>query len=103
MALLLFFRIFLLDRFFDCHIVKLFGIKYIPTFKALDKFGVFVPGDNSNPGVFAGGNHCIQHGSSTLAADFTDLLNICKRLFGETFCAPVEFDFPENRPLISII
>ena len=81
--LLIFF--FLLGRFLDRHIVKFFGIKYIPALKALDELGVFVSGDNSNPGVFAGGNHRIWHGSSTLAADFTEVLNICKRHFSETF------------------
>lgn len=44
-------------RFFDCHVMKLFGIKDIATFQALNIFGVFVPGDNSNPWMFAGGNH----------------------------------------------
>jgi len=37
--------------------MKLFGIKDIATFQALNIFGVFVPGDNSNPWMFAGGNH----------------------------------------------
>jgi hypothetical protein len=51
---------FRLSRFFDFHVMKLFRIKDIATFQALDVFCVFVPGDNSNPWVFAGGNHCFS-------------------------------------------
>ena len=43
--------------FFDRHIMELFGIKDFATFQALDEFTVFVPGDDSYPGVFAGGRH----------------------------------------------
>jgi len=39
--------------------MKLFRIKYIAAFKALDKFCVFVAGNDANPGVFAGGNHLL--------------------------------------------
>lgn len=43
--------------FFDRHIMELFGIKDFATFQALDEFTVFVSGDDSYPGVFAGGRH----------------------------------------------
>ena len=49
--------VFLLGRFLDCHVVKFFRIEDIATFQALNIFGVFVAGNNSNPWVFAGGNH----------------------------------------------
>ena len=49
-----------LGRLLDFHVVKLFGIKDIATFQALHVFRVFVSGDNSNPWVFAGGNHCFS-------------------------------------------
>jgi hypothetical protein len=42
---------------FDFHVVKLFGIKDFATFQALDELRVFVPGNNSYPGVFASGGH----------------------------------------------
>ena len=47
----------LVDRFFDRHIVKLFGVKDFATLQAFDKLCVFMPGDDSYPGVFAGGGH----------------------------------------------
>jgi len=46
-----------LGGFFDFHVVKLLGIKDFATFQALDELRVFVPGDNSNSRVFAGGGH----------------------------------------------
>jgi len=39
--------------------VKFLGIEDIATFQAFNILGVFVSGDNSNPWVFAGGNHRI--------------------------------------------
>jgi hypothetical protein len=47
----------LLDGLFDHHVVKLFGIKDFATLQALDELGVFVSGNDSYPGVFAGGCH----------------------------------------------
>ena len=43
--------------FFNLHVAKLFGVKDLATLQALDKFRVFVPGDNSYLGMFAGGCH----------------------------------------------
>lgn len=43
--------------FLDRHVMKFFGIKHIAAFKALNKLGVFMAGNNSNPGVFAGADH----------------------------------------------
>jgi hypothetical protein len=37
--------------------VKFFGIEDIATFEAFNILGVFMSGDDSNPRVFAGGNH----------------------------------------------
>jgi hypothetical protein len=37
--------------------VKFFGIEDIATFEAFNVLGVFMSGNNSNPRVFAGGNH----------------------------------------------
>ena len=51
------FRFVLLDRLFNFHVVKLFRIKHIATFKALNKFRVFKAGNDANLRVFAGGNH----------------------------------------------
>ena len=51
------FLFFLLGRFLNGHIVKFFGIEDIATFQTFNIFGVFVSGNNSNPRVFAGGNH----------------------------------------------
>jgi hypothetical protein len=43
--------------FFNLHIAKLFGVKDLATIQALDIFGVFVPGDDAYPRVFADGCH----------------------------------------------
>jgi hypothetical protein len=48
--------------FFNLHIAELFGVKDLATFQALDVFGVFVPGDDTNPGVFADGGHRFEIG-----------------------------------------
>ena len=42
---------------FNLHVAELFGVKDLATFQALDKFGVFLPGDDSYSGVSAGGCH----------------------------------------------
>ena len=42
---------------FNLHVTKLFGVKDLATFLAFDKLCVFMPGDDSDPGVFAGGCH----------------------------------------------
>ena len=61
-AVLLIFGLFffLLGRFFNRHVVKLFRIKHIATVETLHKLGVFVAGNDSNPGMFAGGNHRLE-------------------------------------------
>jgi len=43
--------------------MKLFGIKDFATLQALDKLRVFVSGNDSYPGVFAGGCHRIGFSS----------------------------------------
>ena len=65
------FRFFFLRRFFNRHVVKLFRIKDIATFKTLNIFRVFVAGNNSYPRMFAGGDHLFMKGLDleTLAAD----------------------------------
>jgi hypothetical protein len=45
------------DGFFNLHVTEFFGVKDLATLQALDKFGVFVPGNDSYPGVFADGGH----------------------------------------------
>jgi hypothetical protein len=59
--LLVLYHIFLrkISGFFNCHIVKLFRIKDFTTFQALDVLRVFVSGNDSYPGMFAGGRHRI--------------------------------------------
>ena len=43
--------------FFNLHIAKLFGVKDLATIQALDKLAVFVPGNDSYPGMLADGCH----------------------------------------------
>lgn len=43
--------------FFNRHVMKFLGVKDFAAFQALNKFCVFVPGDDSYPGVFANGRH----------------------------------------------
>ncbi len=50
-------RFLCFDGFFNLHISELFGVKDLATFQALDKFGVFEPGNDSYPWVFADGGH----------------------------------------------
>jgi hypothetical protein len=66
--------------------VKFLGIEDIATFQAFNILGVFVSGDNSNPRVFAGGNHRIWAGLDlkTLAADCSELFDNFKRHFSES-------------------
>ena len=47
----------LIHGFFDGHVLELFGVKDFATFQALDELSVFVSGDNSYSGVFAGACH----------------------------------------------
>jgi len=42
---------------FNLHVAELVGVKDLATLQALDIFGVFVPGNDSYPGVFADGGH----------------------------------------------
>ena len=44
--------------FFNLHVPKLLGVKDLATLQALDKLGVFVPGNDTYPGVLADGCHC---------------------------------------------
>ena len=46
-------RLFRFDGFFNLHVVELLGVKDFATFQALNKFGVFVPGDDTYSRVFA--------------------------------------------------
>jgi hypothetical protein len=46
-----------IDGVFKLHIPKFFGVKNFATLQALDKLGVFVPGDNTYLRVFADGCH----------------------------------------------
>ena len=59
-----------ISDFFNLHVTELFGVKDVATFQALDILGVFVPGNDSNPGVSAGGCHRSWEwvGISTLSA-----------------------------------
>ena len=43
--------------FFNLHVAELFGVKDLATLQAFDKFGVFMPGDDSYLRVSAGGCH----------------------------------------------
>ena len=43
---------------FKLHVTKFFGVKDLATIQALDKFSVFVPGDDAYPGMSADGCHC---------------------------------------------
>ena len=43
--------------FFNLHVTELFGVKDLATLQALDKLGVFVPGNDTYPGVLADGCH----------------------------------------------
>jgi len=74
MELLVFRLLFLFGGLFDCHVLKLLGIKDIATFQAFNKFGVFMSGDNSYSRVFAGSSHGdIRKGICALSADCIDL------------------------------
>jgi hypothetical protein len=48
---------FWLGGFFNLHVAELFGVKDLATIQALDKFTVFVPGNDAYPGVLADGCH----------------------------------------------
>jgi hypothetical protein len=57
MSLRIVLEIFRTSGFFNLHIAKLFGIEDFATLQALDKLGVFVPGNDPDSGMFAGGCH----------------------------------------------
>ena len=73
--------------FFDLHVPKLLGVKDFATLQALDKFGVFVPGNDTYPGVLADGCHRFGFGRASfrkIVAVFEliwngFLLNLCTR------------------------
>jgi hypothetical protein len=48
---------FFFSGFLDLHVPELFGIEDLAALQALDILGVFVPGDDSYPGMFADGRH----------------------------------------------
>jgi hypothetical protein len=86
LPLLVRFLFFPFGRFLDGHVVEFFGIEDVATFEAFDIFGVFVAGYNSNPWVFAGGNHRFDLARfDALAADCSGLLRDLKRQFSEIF------------------
>jgi hypothetical protein len=43
--------------FFNLHVAEFLGVKDLATLQALDKLCVFVPGNDSYPGMLAGGCH----------------------------------------------
>ena len=45
--------------FFNLHVAELLGVKDLATLQALDKLHVFVPGNDTYPGVLADGCHCL--------------------------------------------
>jgi hypothetical protein len=101
-ALLVRFLLFLFGRFLNGHVVEFFGIEDVATFQAFNIFGVFVSGYNSNPWVFAGGNHRFDLARfDALAADCSGLLRVLKRQFGEIFLPSLCRAVPEGgfRPL----
>lgn len=50
------------DAILNLHVVKFFGIKDFTAFQALYKFSIFMPGDDSYPGVFAGAHNGFANG-----------------------------------------
>jgi len=50
-------HVFLFSRFLDLHVAELFGVKDLSTLQALNELGIFVPGNDSHSGMFAGGRH----------------------------------------------
>ena len=56
--------------------MKLFGIKDFATLQALDKFSVFVPGNDSYLGMFADGGHlswigCLKYSFRQIVSVFS--------------------------------
>jgi hypothetical protein len=51
---------FFFSGFLDLHVPELFGIEDLAALQALDILGVFVPGDDSYPGMFADGRHLLM-------------------------------------------
>jgi hypothetical protein len=85
-SLLVRFPFFLFGRFLNGHVVEFFGIEDVATFQAFNIFGVFVAGNNSNPWVFAGGNHRFDLARfDALAADCSGLLRVLERQFVKSF------------------
>ena len=50
-------NVFCFGGIFNLHIAELLGVKNLATLQTLDKFRVFVPGDDSHFGVSAGAKH----------------------------------------------
>jgi len=65
--------LYFIGVFFYHHVVKFFRIKDFATFQALNKFGVFVPGDNSYSWMFAGGCHHDRNQDVRLGCSFRRL------------------------------
>jgi len=82
--------------FFNLHVTELFGVKDLATLQALDKLGVFVPGNDSYPGVFADGGHRLGIVVDQLLfpPDCSGLFANLKRIFVESLgVSPVFFVF----------
>jgi hypothetical protein len=72
--------------FLDLHVAKFLGVKDVATLQALDKFGVFVPGNDTYPGVLADGCHRFGLGVDTFLfpQDCSGDFNFLERLFVES-------------------
>jgi hypothetical protein len=86
--------------FFNLHVPKLLGVKDLATLQALDELGVFVPGNDTYPGMLADGCHRFGFGRASfrkIVAVFEPiwngfLLNLCAG--GEDSCRLEPKRFP---------
>src|SRR5580698_8076091 len=53
--------------FLNLHVAELLGVKDFATLQALDKLSVFVPGNDTYPGVLADGGHRFGFGGITFS------------------------------------
>ena len=80
------------DGFFDLHVPKLIGVKDLATIHALDKLSVFVPGNDSDPGVFEMIGIALDRLNKLLfPPDCSCLFLNLKPIFVESFGAPAIF------------
>jgi len=79
--------------FFNLHVTELFGVKDLATLQALDKLRVFVPGNDSYPGVFADGGHRLGIGVDQVLfpPDCSGLFENLKRIFVESLGVSADF------------